>query len=82
MLSKDVGWFLQIAFLYVLQSVIAQINDFGLQKSQNRHRVVGDSFMQITAPNITWQENLILRFPAKEITSMGLLIDNWHIAYH
>ena len=33
MLSKNVGWFLQIAFLYVLQSVIWQINDFWFTKT-------------------------------------------------
>ena len=31
---------------------------------------------------ITWQENLIRHFPAKEIASMELLIDNWHITDH
>ena len=31
---------------------------------------------------ITWQENLIRHFPAKEIASTELLIDNWHITDH
>ena len=31
----------------------------------NKHRVVGGKFMQITTRDITWQENLIRRFPAK-----------------
>ena len=35
--------------------------------------------MKITTLVITWQENLIRRFPA--IASMGLLIDNRHITY-
>ena len=32
-LSKNVGWFLWIAILYVLQSVIEQINDFWFTKT-------------------------------------------------
>ena len=33
MLGKKVGWFQQIAFLFVLQLVIEQINDFWFTKA-------------------------------------------------
>ena len=50
------------------QSVIEQINDFWFTKTGIMWLAV--NFVQITTRDITWQENLIRRFPVKYETAI------------